>query len=331
MMRKIDGKDIVLKTNVPVTQGKTTFSNEICEDIDVLDPESVEEDLYKYKARNDRFAPVPSARKYIDLEEDCTFELDEEMVIGPYEEILPIFHRIYEYPFLLVDHYHNHEFHIFEESDDEQDIAQLNNEPEKALSYEGIVEQFPSVQEEFQLSSEKRYGIITLSELNKRKIREHFYPIIAEFEKSIAGEIKEEYPRSEDLTEAVGRAAERAWEQNRNTDAEVHISEFLGLKDMENLVSDSRTLATACGFETEKQIDDFSEVEELGDLRALDPEEVLSEIRDLRNKTMHANRVLVQDVDDLGHIINQYNLLCAFIDEISDQMYLSKIDSNGDS
>lgn len=79
-----------------------------------------------------------------------------------------------------------------------------------------------------------RYAIITLAELNKRSVKDAFYPTIAEFERCVANLIQEEYPNSEELATSglVGRRTKDAWEAN----SDVHISEFFNLSDMSKIV-----------------------------------------------------------------------------------------------
>jgi len=102
----------------------------------------------------------------------------------------------------------------------------------------------------------------------------------------VADLIKDEYPDSESLSSAVEGRALNNWQENKGTETEVHISEFLGLYHMESIISNSNKLLSDCGFQSVNEFEDQME-----------------NIREFRNRVMHANKTLVHDREDLREMV----------------------------
>ena len=314
---------IIYSSTTPLIQGETTFAEELYTSKNIETSDSLEENLHKYRARDDRFVIVPSENKYYDLKTESTEVIEDEMVIGPYKDAIEIIQKLAYCPFLLVDLESNSEFKIYDKDTAKDSKEIFLEEPDSVIDYNELSTKYPDIFEEYNSNlGRSRYGIITASEINKRHIKEVLYPIIAEFEKEIAQIIKNEYPKSDELTDVVGNAAERVWEQNKNNSIEVHISEFLNLSDMQKLVEDSDSLAKKCGFKTSEPSPD-EPITDLSEMRKYDVDFVFEEIRTLRNKVMHANRALVKNKSEIKELDFRLQLLFTFIDLISDEFEVS--------
>lgn len=317
----------------PLHQRGQVFVEEIYSPIDTETPESLEENLYKHKARGDRFVVVPDDSKYYDVSSSSTEILEDELVIDQYTDLIIALQKLAWNPFLLVDTEKNSKFEIYDKCDFEDEteegvIESLSQEPDEVLDYDELKDRYPEVANEYKNEKggeQERYGIITLSEVNQRQVKEALYPSIAEFERAIASIIEEEYPASRELLEIVGRDAERTWKESQETEAAAHISEFMNLTDMRKLVSDSMALAQKCGFKVDEDIgSEGEEVQDISDFRAYDVEFVFKELSSLRNKVMHANRALVHDREDLNKLVFQLQLLMAFIDDVSEDFSIGE-------
>lgn len=251
-------------------------------------PDTVTENKYKYKARGDRFIPVPRDNKYYDISEDTTKELSSNMVISRRLDLIKTLYRLRDYPFLLVDSENNTRFDVYDiEDTDEQDSVTAEADPIERLTAEELKQEYPEKASEHLTPDEERYSMVTLTEVNKRATKVALYPYIASFEGELSEIIEKEYPNSEHLVEVVGDQAQDAWEKNKGTETEVHIAEFLNLTDIRELISDSTLLSEKCGFESTE--DAYSKIDN---------------VKTIRNKVMHANRTLIHSSDDLQFLIN---------------------------
>ena len=326
MIYETDEKLICVSETTPIYQGNKTFSQEICRNIEIPEKNNVKDELYKYKARGDMFVPVPNEEKYFDIADNCTKKIRDEMVIGPHCELIIVLKILTNFPFLLVDLMSNTEFRIYNKDDHSGDVENLlgSKESDEKLSIDELLNTYPEAGQRFIQNYEFRYGIITLSEINKRIIKESLYSIIAAFEKEISNIIEEEYPNSENLLSAIDSRAVQSWKESSETEAEVHIAEFINLSDMRNLITDSKHLTKKSGFKNNRAMIDKEYTNPLHRLRECNPERVFNEIKELRNKVMHANHALVHDRGDLHDIVFQVDLLMALLTEISDEYELTR-------
>lgn len=139
---------------------------------------------------------------------------------------------------------------------------------------------------------EDGYWIINVADLNRREMREMLYSPIAELESLIASRIEDHHPESEQMTEelsddAIEPRTVGSWYRDRQSDVELHITEYMNLTEMKQVLAEGRSaLYRSCGFE------DASEISDLND------------IRDLRNRVMHVNRSLVRSRRDIAEVLD---------------------------
>jgi len=129
------------------------------------------------------------------------------------------------------------------------------------------------------------------------------YPPVAELESLIASRIEDHHPDSEQLLkdmseEAINPATIGGWYRDRQNDVELHIAEKMNLTEMKQVLTEGRSaLARSCGFDGK---------DDLGGL---------NEIRDLRNKVMHANRSLVRSRQEIKEVLAGLNWIQELLDE----------------
>lgn len=152
-------------------------------------------------------------------------------------------------------------------------------------------------------SPDRGYKIINVADLNQRGLREMLYPPVAELESLIASRIEDHHSDSEQLLqdmseEAINPTTIGGWYRDRQNDVELHIAEKMNLTEMKQVLTEGRAaLARSCGFDGK------------GDLGGL------NEIRDLRNRVMHANRSLVRSRQDIQEVLARLERIQDLLDE----------------
>lgn len=119
--------------------------------------------------------------------------------------------------------------------------------------------------------------IVTVSDLNNRKIKEMAYPIIGEMEELLAKHIKELYS-SEELyeREEISEKAKERWEKAKKRDVNLHLAEYLISYEMEKLVKNSQKLREKTGL-----------------VKYDNPGDKINEASQVRHKVAHGNRSLI--------------------------------------
>lgn len=193
-------------------------------DIETLD--SYENNLEHYRNRNFTYVPIPSARKYYDVEREQLLDLDAEQLLPDDVHIVTAMVHLLKYPFVLLD-------------------------------YHGILSDESDLAAKFGLDhgESNRYGIVTVADLNKRGTRELLYPLMAELETLLAREIEQYYPDSEIPHGLLGDKTVERWEDAKEKDIEMHAAEYMSLGDIMSVVREAEELRENCGFESKSQFD----------------------------------------------------------------------------
>lgn len=290
--------------------------------------DDMEDELYKYAASGDRFIIDPEEKRFYDTHLDETGYVDEDMVYPPTAKLMDVIHDLRNHPFILFDKYENTRFAVYQKEDLEGgELPQIPPKEEiciEEIGYDELYRKYPDLAEQVSsdTSSSPRYGIFSLSDLNKRPIRNRLYSYVADLEMALAEAIEKEYPKSGPLAEIVSYTTRESWESNRDIPPESHISQFMNLSDMKNLVEDSQSLSTQCGFKKDGM--SIKEVESDEDFGKLDSGEALSKIKDYRNRIIHANRILVSDRDDYNQLLTSLQLIYIVLGNLSDSYALEK-------
>jgi hypothetical protein len=313
---------------LPLTTRMEVPVQELCEWFQPEDPEELKGNVYKYKARGDRYVIAEGGKKYFDIETQTTEVIDQSGVITEYTDILQVINRLPHFDFILVDRYAPYRYSLYERSKVEDDTPSPDDPADKELTFNSLRESHPEAAQFFidELYSKERFSLITASDLNKRPVSDAIYPIIAELERCIAEEIKEEYPHSNELSKVVGRRAAEAWEGIEKSASGTHISEFLNLIDMKNLVSDSERLSERCGFRLDEEFPEDAEELAPEDFLKVDVDFAFQEINELRKRVMHANRPLVRNYEEVLDLRYRTHLCMSLVDHLSDDMSVKHLE-----
>jgi hypothetical protein len=264
--------------------------------------EDYEDQISYYTSRNYTYIPIPSANRYYNTQQGKLVDLDDEQNIRGGIHLMEVLRRLQDHPFLLVDRLKGVRYYV----DDGEYLKRRSyggygqidpdehrpDEFTEEMDYtaEELKETYPEIVEEvIPYDDGGQYAIITIADLNKRGVKEMIYPVISELSSRLAQQIETEYPDSEEIfnwirPETIGR-----WQQDKLEDIELHISDYLNLIEMQEVIKNSDgEFVTKCGFSSKNQV-----------------QKQLGGINKLRNKVMHANRTLVHEQEDIDDILRR--------------------------
>ncbi|SFR98139.1 hypothetical protein SAMN05216559_1979 [Halomicrobium zhouii] len=298
---------VVARHTTSIDQVSTIHLNEIAEITDVDTKSDLDNNLYKYKARGQNFIPLISEKEYFDVENDQYHALPEEMVVSAHTELLKGLSLLIDYPFLISDDLGDLTFEVYDKEEidfEPEELARSEHEEDHEISYKSpyaLRQEYPEAADDLLSTYPNRFGLVTISDINKKRTKDALFPYFALFAGELAELIKEEYPKSANLASAITGIAVKNWRENKGTETEVHISEFLGLSDMADIISNSNRLLSATGFQLEEEF-----------------RETMDNIREFRNRVMHANKTLVHNRDELTQLVESLNEIQGIIDSLAD-------------
>lgn len=278
--------------------------------------ESYSDRIPYYISQDYTYIPIPEENKYFNTNQGWMRDLDDAQYISIECHLVEVLERLQELPFLLMDKEHNS--FVFVNSDENKAVDKIKlGAPNENLSKESVKKQIKesdssyfdrysdhlhkdhidlkstneAIKEGCDMSEREitsysdRYYIVTISDINKREMKDMLYRLFAELVSNLGEKIETEYPDSDSILEYLNADTIGRWKKEQIEGLNIHISEHLNLIDMLQVIQASDTdFVRKCGF---KSKDDVS---------------VLSSINKVRNSVMHANRSLVysrRDIDDV--------------------------------
>lgn len=215
-----------------------------------------EDAVDEFRNRNYTYVPLPADGEYYHVGEGWFGDLRPEQVVAPDTHLLDVLEVLLEAPFVLVD------YGSGSSDGDEPGGPADGDEPGS------------------------RYGIVTVSDVNKRATHEMLYPVVAELAALFARRIEARYD-SRELFDDLNDRTVGGWVKDERQDVELHVAESMDLGEMERVLRSSpEELAKSCGFRSTEELDD------------------IARIRDLRNRVMHANRSLVRRREDIDEMLD---------------------------
>jgi hypothetical protein len=255
---------------------------------DIHSPVSVEavttykNNLGFYADRNYTYIPIPLEMKYYDRTEDELKPLDENQFIDIETPLLEGLQKLQTYPFVLTRDTPSYGYEV---KDGELRMVGMV----KGANVWEVAENHPEHRERMlDLEEGKRWGIITLADANKRAARAAIYSLYVELESKFATQISNHYPDSEALFEEVNEDGVERWREARDAELEVHISEYMYLYEMKDIINDTPELREAWGFDSKSQFEGHFG----GPVK-------------FRNSIMHPARTLVHDQDQFDKMIDR--------------------------
>lgn len=264
--------------------------------------ESYENKIEYYRSKNYTYIPIPSRGKYYNTHQGWVRDIDEKQYIREGVHLMEVLRRLQSQPFLLVDRLKGTRFYIddgeflrrasfggYGQIDPEENRPE-EFEEEMDFTADELKEKQPKIAEEvIDYDYDDRYGIITLADLNKRGVKEMIYPVISELSSRLAQQIEAEHPDSQEVFNCIRPETVGRWQQDKLDGLELHISDYLNLIEMQEIIKNSdEEFVSKCGFSSKNQV-----------------QKQLGGINQLRNKVMHANRTLVHEREDIDDILRR--------------------------
>lgn len=221
--------------------------------------DTYEDNIEFYQKRNYSYIPIPAASQYYDVDHGQINNLEAEQILRDDAHLIEVMAGLREYPFILLD-YHG----LLSDQSDLADKLGLERD------------------------EQDRYGIVTVADLNRRRVKEMLYPAIATFEHTLAHLVTQHYPDSDVPENDVKEKAFERWKNAKERDIETHIVDHMSLGDIVTVVRNTDALRTTCGFDSKTQYDD-----------------AIGGLVDLRNKVMHPRRTLIPDHSHVEKTINR--------------------------
>lgn len=292
------------------------IAGEISSEAEVETMESYENRINYYISQNYTYIPIPEENKYYNTKEGWMKDIDKEQYISVECHLVDVLELLQELPFLLTNKEHNSFIFVNTEHNKYKSIYKLDaidevfsKEDVKDRIREGDTDRLNIFEEYLDADGIKlktideaidndinfgeydftpysdRYSIITVSDINKRQMKDMLYRLFAELVSNLGEKIEDEYPDSNTILKHTRRDTIGRWKKEQIEGLNIHISEHLNLIDMMKIIEASdRNFVQKCGFDSKDDVD------------------VLSSINDVRNSVMHANRSLVysrRDIEDI--------------------------------
>lgn len=293
------------------------IAGEISSKAEVETIETYGDRIQYYISQDYTYIPIPEENKYFNTEEGWMREIDEAQYISPECHLVEVLEYLQDKPFLLIDDEHNS--FVFIESDsgdliDKIKLGALNQTLSKQAAKETISDSdseyfknlavhledeniaFKSIDEAIDEVSDtseldytaysERYSIVTVSDVNKREMKDMLYRLFAELVSNLGTKIEEEYPDPNSILKYLSPETIGRWKKEQLEGLNIHISEHLNLIDILNVIQASdKEFVERCGFDSKDDV------------------RVLSSINEVRNSVMHANRSLVYSRRDLEDVL----------------------------
>lgn len=293
---------------------------DIASEADTETLERYGQNIDNYIEKNYTYIPMPEDGKYYDRDEGLLKGIENEQWIEEGDKLITVLKKLQTYPFLLIErHKERYFFPPFDKEDDSdkedppEDGNGTNDDVPSFTMHFGFTGDVPddvkegffdgegfedkmSAKEYFNQHPEKAneelgslYSIITLTDLNRRTVRQIAYPTLAELADLLSQQIQSEFPDSRILYPELRPATIGNWQKNRERGMDVHISEYMNLSEMKQVISSSEGhFVEECGFSSRTKC-----------------REKLGSVNELRKKIMHANRTLVHNHDDLEKVLKR--------------------------
>jgi hypothetical protein len=264
---------------------------------DIHSPASVEavrtydDNVEFYADRNYSYIPIPLEMQYYDRTTDSIRDLEEGQFIDVDTPLLEGLQQLRTYPFVLTRDIPSYGYRI-----DEEELRMVGMV--KGVNVWDIAEDHPEHRERLlDLEEGKRWGIVTRADANKRATRAAIYSLYVELERRFVSQISDHYPNSEALFGDIDEQCVERWQKARDEGLEVHISEYMYLYEMKEIINDSPELREAWGFDSKNQFEKHFG----GPVK-------------FRNRVMHPARTLVHDQSQLDTMLDRIERIVDALD-----------------
>ena len=274
--------------------------------------DTYEDRIPNYENLNYTFIPIPASNQYYNTDEGWIQNINSEQYISPETHLLEVLERLQKEPFLLIDRNFNM-FVIVDSSSGKPLLIKTMPEHLRPITTEQFKEEIDFENYDFEenvvdiytidkfdqsdlrLNSnqqslvtpyEDRFAIITLADVNSRRVKDMLYQQIADLVAELGKHIEAEYPEPDSILQHIQPHAIGRWKKDQLQGLNLHIAEHINLMDMMQIIQSSdKAFVEQCGFSSKQDVQN------------------LSSINDVRNAVMHANRSLIHDRKNISKIL----------------------------
>lgn len=262
--------------------------------------ETYEENIDQYESSDYSYIPLPTDGKYYDVSDGSLEEFNEEQWVWLENTALSEIPRLLDHDFLLI--YDQEDWFEVDETGVEviEPISRkTSDETVYTNPYELVVDWPEYSGEVYEILKEKEsLYIVTLADVNDRRIRKVLYQHISGIEIILSRAVEQAYPEGEYLLKNMSDGGVEEWKEAQSEAGQLHPSEYMYLGELKHVSSNTIEILDALGYEgSGKEFND--------DLRG---------INELRNKVMHPTKNLILDRNDLRDLIQKLKRLEEFIE-----------------
>lgn len=256
--------------------------------------DSYSDNLDFYAERGFSYVPMPLDMAYYDRTAGELKQMDEDQFIDADTPLFEALETLLAYPFVLTRDVPSYGYRV--EDGELQMVGMI-----KGVNAWDIVDEYPEVRQQvLELEEGKRWGIITHADANRRASRAALYMLFVAIEQEFAAQINQQFPDSTQLLDEVGGKTAKRWKEDHDAELDVHISEYMHLYEMKELIEDIDELRIAWGFESKSQFDSH-----------------FGGPVSMRNKIMHPTRTLVHEKKDFEKLLDRVDRMKEALDRVA--------------
>jgi len=260
--------------------------------------ETYRENVDYYKSKNYSYIPMPADGKYYDVDADSLRDLCDEHWVWLENPVIPEFERLEDHGFLLT--FDPKQWFRVGESGIEVISPRRKSSSEHSVYHNPheLVTDWPEYSKEMYeiLRDIEGIYIITLADLNDRRLRAVLYQLIASVEVILSHAIEDVYPTGEDLIQYMSEPSIGRWKKAEYNAGQLHPSEYMQFGELKHIASQSPEITNNLGYDGKG---DFNQK--------------LGGAKDLRNQVMHPTKNLIGNQDDVRELNRTIEMLEEFI------------------
>jgi len=276
-----------------------TVIAEIASPCDFERVETYGDNIDHYESNNYTYIPLPTDGKYYDVSTDSLKELSEDQWVSLEETALLEMSRLLDHDFLLMYDQENW-FEVGNTGVEviERDLSRKSEGSVYTNPYE-LAKDWPQYRGEVYniLKDVGGLYIVTLADLNDRRIRAVLYQHISGIEVILSHAVEQAYSDGEDLIKDMNEVSIGRWKKAEFEAGQLHPSKYMQLGELKHVSSNTAEITDTLGYEDETEFN-----------------QALGGIKKLRNSVMHPTKNLISNKNDLRWLNQTLERLEEFIE-----------------
>lgn len=213
--------------------------------------DTYEQNIEYYKENDCSYIPLSTDLKYYDIESEKLKELDREQWIWLENAAIPEMEKLEDYDFLLVYDLNSTKDSRFSVNDEGVDAIsyRAGQEDEIYQNPQDLLEDWPEYREEvFEILQDRDcVRIITLADLNDRRVRGVLYHLISSTEVILSDALEAVFPDGEQLIKNMAPVSVGRWKKAEFDAGQLHPVEYAYIGDLKHLAATSPDVVEMLG------------------------------------------------------------------------------------